>query len=371
MRKLRVLQIIPRLWPEICGVGDYSLHLARELRDRHEIHTTFVIGDPSWSHGEQIEDFDVQAIPSRSGRALVSSAMRGNADMCILHYSGYGYQKRGAPTWLARGLRGLGTLPVCTMFHELFATGPLTSSAFWLSPIQRQIVRAIADRSRYMFTNRLSSQLWLERAVPSVRGRIAALPVFSNLGELSDGSANAARSPWLAVFGYQSAGDPEFFSQLSQTIENLGVELVISVGKKAPGIADACAGVPCIETGVVSRHEVSKWLSQAQFGFLWYDPDCLAKSGLLAAFLAHRLCVILANNRPASPLSDGLTLGEHLISVVQTANPPDFERVAVKGSEWYWRHGVQATASLYSEIVRHCCDVGCANRSMRERAKKR
>jgi hypothetical protein len=52
-----IYQIVPRLPPLIDGVGDYSLQLARTLRENHNIDSKFIIGDPSWLGPTELEGF--------------------------------------------------------------------------------------------------------------------------------------------------------------------------------------------------------------------------------------------------------------------------------------------------------------------------
>jgi len=46
-----------RLPPEIDGVGDYALSLARQLRLDFGIEMHFIVCDPTWAGATEIEDF--------------------------------------------------------------------------------------------------------------------------------------------------------------------------------------------------------------------------------------------------------------------------------------------------------------------------
>ena len=117
----------------------------------------------------------------------------------LVHYSGYGYSRRGAPLWLLRELESrrpsLHTLGI--WFHEVHASGPPWSSAFWLSPAQRHIARRLAELSDFWIANLGLSAEWLTQGA-GYRPH-AVLPVCSNVGE--EPELRAERSPAIVILG--------------------------------------------------------------------------------------------------------------------------------------------------------------------------
>src|SRR5262249_25649113 len=94
----------------------------------------------------------------------------------------YGYGHRGIPLWLPAILRKVkGRARLLTIFHELYATGSVRHSAFWLRAIQKRIVRAIGDLSAAALVSNLCSRSQLQRLAPDLR--ILTQPVISNFGE--------------------------------------------------------------------------------------------------------------------------------------------------------------------------------------------
>lgn len=335
---MRVLQIVPRLRPEVCGVGDYALTLAEECRARHGFDTQFLVLDPRWAHGNQIAGFPVTSVDARLPADVSRMVRASDCDVAVLQYSGYGFHKRGTPVWLPRGLTD-SHLPLLTMFHELFATGPVNSSAFWLSPVMRLLARQLAGLSQRVLTNREASAQWLG-------GGATALPVFSSLGETRPPVVMSAREPWLAVFGYQARGHPWYWERLRHLVDKLKPSRVVALGRSCASVKAACGDVPCQETGVLPADAVSRWLARCRFGFFSYPPAFLGKSGILAAYMAHGLCTVLADD--AETLSEGLQLGRHLISVKDLTEHTDLESVAADGASWYAAHSRAATADLYA-----------------------
>src|ERR1051326_8361469 len=181
-----LVQVVPHLPPTISGVGDYALWLAEELRGAHDIDTRFVVGNPKWSGPPEVNGFPVFKLESRAAKPFaqllaqtaspVVPSSRGPVVPLLLHYVGYGYQKRGCPFWLARGLeawrREQGMRRLVTMFHELYASGPIWASSFWTSPFQRGLAASVARISDRCWTNRRVSADELGGLAPAHLGRV-------------------------------------------------------------------------------------------------------------------------------------------------------------------------------------------------------
>ena len=102
----------------------------------------------------------------------------------VLQYSGYGYANRGVPIrllhWLRTNRRRITRLGVT--FHETYASGPLRSSAFWLSPAQRYIAQQIVRMCDFWVSSNELASNWL--GDQALLKESATLPMFSNVGEL-------------------------------------------------------------------------------------------------------------------------------------------------------------------------------------------
>jgi hypothetical protein len=171
-----ILQIVPRLPGGIDGVGDYALNLAAKLRDDYATETIFgVPGLYGASDARGFEAFPLEQL-TRANSARFSDT--------ILHYVNYGYQKRGVPFGLLSVLAELrrhnrGRL--VTVFHELYASGPPWTSAFWLRPLQRRIARSIARLADSCIVSSESMRVQLRQVAGEVA--VSIHPVVSNFGE--------------------------------------------------------------------------------------------------------------------------------------------------------------------------------------------
>ncbi len=272
---------------------------------------------------------------------------------CLLHLSGYGYAKRGAPLWLLNKLEAdranIKTLGV--YFHELYALGPLWSSAFWLSPVQRLIARRIAELSDFWMTNREDSAQWLCRFAADKPH--AVLPVFSNVGEMP--AYSSKRAPKIVVFGgaalraatYRAAGE-----KLFEWVRTQGFELHdIGPVMNEPAITDTLTRAGATVHGRLEVEEASLILSEASFGVVKYPVGAAAKSGVLAAYCAHGVCPILISESYAT--SDGLVADKHYLAGMPAVrvNEEMAEGIGNAAWEWYQPHGTGAHVTTQQTLL--------------------
>jgi hypothetical protein len=194
--KNTILQIVPRVPGGIDGVGDYALTLAAKLRERFGCATVFVTPDaPSPS---TVRGFEVLPVDQ-----LAAAAQQ--ADRVILHYVNYGYQKRGVPFRLLSILRKLREQhrgPLLTIFHELYASGPPWSSAFWLKPVQIRLATSVARLPDECIVSNENFVRELRRLVPNAQVHLHPVPSGLEEPTLSrDQIANRDPHRWVIVGG--------------------------------------------------------------------------------------------------------------------------------------------------------------------------
>jgi hypothetical protein len=358
-----VIQLVPRRAAEPSGVADYALALARALRTHRSVNSVFVSGTPS-AHTMPVEDdWRTVCVPRRHARTLANTieslSTESSARAVVLHFSGYGYQKRGAPVWLAQGLRiwsrRAGRVPLLTIFHELYATGRPWQSSFWLSPLQKQIARSILNLSSAAIT---PTDLYSKRLSDWRDGRaikITAMPVFSGMGEPGCGPAPCARNATAVVFGHAGVEDRLFGTYRSQTeriISDLGIETIFDVGPRLSPMPRTFAGAPVISKGVLPQRAVSELLQRVRFGFVVYPLDCIGKSGVFAAYAAHGVVPIVLSDKqgafdglqPARHFLDGLRLGTRV-------GTEDLASIQDKLFTWYMSHSVKVQAEYLMNSI--------------------
>lgn len=265
-------------------------------------------------------------------------------EQCLLHYSGYGYANRGAPLWLLNKLQidRQHIKPLGIFFHELYAFGPPSGSAFWLSPVQRHIARRLAEMSDFWMTNREASAQWLCRFANNKPH--AVLPVFSNVGEMP--AYSSTRTSKIVVFGtanvrlstYRALGTSLFTWVRAQGFELNDIGPPID----DPEIFASLKHAGAILHGRLTAEEVSKQLANAIFGILAYPAEYVAKSGVFAAYCAHGMCPVLISKRyePA----DGLVAGNHYLAELPNGNIQysTIQNISSTAWDWYQPHRVMA-----------------------------
>ncbi|NEQ99188.1 MAG: glycosyltransferase family 1 protein [Cyanothece sp. SIO2G6] len=357
----QLIQIVPTLPPLIGGVGDYAHCLAMQLAQDCHLKTHFLVSDPSWlSNGQEIP-YTVSPL-SQHQSLLIQQLDNGldSGSTVLIHYVSYGYSKQGTPTWLIDGLNHWKTKhpkgQLVTMFHEIAASGPIWSRAFWRSGMQKRLAKRLIEISDRILT---SKQLYAEILQRYAQGRfseIPALPVFSNVGEPSNLSDLSTRQRHLVVFGgrgrrakvYQSSLD-----QLDRICHCLDIQQIFDIGPKLDSIPSHVGDVPITPTGSLPSDEVSAILSGAIAGFFNYHPAFLGKSTIFAAYCAHRMLPVSA--QMTSHIEDGLYPGQHYILSDQYSadmkNEILLQSIADKAYAWYQSHNLSAQAKTYQALL--------------------
>lgn len=360
---ISVLQILPKVPPAVCGVGDYAWGLARSLKADHGIHSSFLCADTSWQEPAGGTEFPVQRLPFLSAGHLVDFLKQRTDEFSsvILHMSSYGFQKRGVPLWLANAWEKIALWPdrprLLTMFHELAASGPVTSSAFWLRPLQQWVMRRIALASDGLRTNREGYAAWL-RSIPGMKGReVVALPVYSNFGEPETLPPWNDRESAMFMFGWGIFNGESLGATVARAAAHcrrLGLtRLHVLGGGTLPDVQTP--GVELCGHGFMAADDISRLLLSCRVGYSAYNPEYFGKSTLMAAFASHGLGVICQGQR--SLLEDGLQDGVHLLNESTLERTADGSKLpwaamadALRG--WYDRHSLALNAASYADQLR-------------------
>ena len=373
--------IVPSLPPQIDGVGDYALHLARYLRDQYGIEGRFIVCDPDWDGPSRVDDFTVRRLRLRNEAGiwglLASNKSPGSA--VLLHYVSYGYHKRGIPVWLYRGVNSWmqernppdGRRHFSTVFHELWPTSwkPWTS-VFYLSCVQKWLVQGLHRRSAVSVTSTKGMKAVLDGIQPH---KTVWLPIPSNVPVIEPTEHRPVRGAKLrvAIFGQQWSRSATIraHSNLLQTLDRnnlLASAMVIGKGLNSGGRLTLdienlhkCVSPSRIEVlGELRPEQVSRALAGADLFLSHYPGEWACKSGTFMAALAAGCPAVLHDGKNASPLSES----EHFLASDDT--PPSverlrgitehghLERIAVAGRQWYEQYADwKVIARRYQELL--------------------
>lgn len=343
---MQFTQVIPVSGSSVSGVADYARHLEAAWREMG-LHSQIV---------EARIEGDLQ---SGQGRALALEKQLelSEATTVLLHFSGYGYARWGLCWWLASALErwkhGKSRRAVVTLFHEVFATGPIWRASFWSSYPQQRIAARIA---------RLSSSIvsTSEGGANQLRGlyRGAAMlrvPVFSNVGEPKQPLPLRGRSPLAVVFGTERPRDRVYQALRrpgAKTIDELhrrGITALIDIG---PGnlAPDRIGELPVDRLGVLNSSSVSDRLASSRIGLLDYEAGFLEKSGIFAAYTAHGMLVVTTSD--TSGLPKEILDGAHLVSAGRLERSASCAQgIADAAHAWYNRHSREEVAKILAHAL--------------------
>jgi hypothetical protein len=342
-----MIGIVPNFPPSIDGIGDYALNLAQQLHQDYGWNTRFIVGTPDWT-GENF--FEAESVKSRSREALIS-LLPSPSETILLHYAGHGYADRGCPVWLVQALaqwcKQGGKL--VTMFHELYATKPLLSSAILTSPFQKRLaiqLMQISDRvltSRLDYANKISAL--------SQHQSVTTLPIFSNLGEIEHPKPLNRRSRELVIFGNTSSRQ-QIYQQLpflTRICQSLEIQHIVDVGAKIDLKFDTIDQVSIQMLGIQTAEQISQTLSHAIAGVTFYPPAYLAKSGVFAAYCSHGvLPIVLSNDLLAQ---DGLILNQHYWNAKDQIDLNHAQAIATAAHTWYQSHSLSVHAQQFDRSL--------------------
>lgn len=362
-RSVEILQIVPSFRPKINGVGDYAYLLARQLRAAHRIDSQFLVCDPLWSGGHQFDGFEIRKLTARRDEDLIGSLSMGTMPrIALLHYVGYGYQKRGCPSWLARGLETWkgqsGDRRLVVMFHELYAFGPPWRSSFWTSHSQRQITAQLANLADSCATSLQRYSDWIGAKASSHHNRVCTLPVFSNFGELAVPHPLNSRPPNMVIFGGTRWVKELLGKYKNETLSccrALGVDQIVTVGSPL-GTVPVDLPIPVTERGFLDAAQVAEVIRSSRVGMMNYFSGYLGKSGVFAAYSALGALPVLPRFNPSDPdgCREGLT---YLVAnrIAAQVSGESLQRVADNAREWYQGHTLSKTADRYAEMLMNGC----------------
>lgn len=359
---IEVLQIMPRVPPAICGIGDYSLRLARELSANHDIRSSFLCAGTNATIPEGGTEYPTAKLPALTARALVQHVRQRETpyQAIVLHVSLYGYQKRAIPFWLSRAVSMLSqkpdSPPLVAMFHELYASGSMKTSAFWLQPFQKMILRRLVRGADALRTNREAYAAWINQVSGRRAPTTTIMPVFSNFGELAIPPKLADRPPSMVMFASGIHGGMNAFQShiaATELCRKFQLSSLHIIGGPPPR-SEFMEGVRLIYQKHLPGDHASPLLTSCRMAYNAYHPEYLGKSTILAAFASHGLAVITHGEQPN--LSDGLqenreVLHQHSLEHGQIPAWKELQVIADHLHAWYAPHSLANNAASYAKDI--------------------
>jgi hypothetical protein len=312
----RILQIVPGLPPDPNGIGDYAFTLATTLQERHSIDTEFLVTNSGIRHSttEEAGGFLANRVPLK----MISDTRRDGTDhrCVILHYVGYGFQKRGLPFELWKFIKRLKTQrprpKIIVFFHELWASGPPWSSVFYLSWLQRWIDLEIAQAADVVMTSTSVMQDMLRAVLKEEVIRQPISGVFKDIAPVP--SPKASRS--LIIFGLEHTRTRSFdvHKDLIRDLWESGRVAKLVVAGIDAGTSDterasfesASGGLPIQWLPSPSLNVLRASLAEASMLLSYYPADFLTKSASAMTAFSCGCPVVVAKRGASPPLREGV-----------------------------------------------------------------
>lgn len=341
-----LLQIVPKSPGGLDGVGDYALGIARVLREKFRCDTVFAA-------------FNAKSSEVAGGFKLVPlSSLPEDAskyDRILLHYVNYGFQKRGVPLRLLsilRSMRESHRAKFVTVFHELYASGPPWTSAFWLQPVQIDLAKSIARLSDACIVSSDYSRRELRRLSP--HAEIELHPVPSGLDEpllSADQIANRNPQRW-AIFGGTGLIERSlrsFRQRKSRIPDPIAPRNLFVLGGAENSATRSLLGDLGIESDYrpqIPAAEASKILGTSSFAFLDYfhrpnvETAIILKSSAFASACAHAVIPVLPHGGSTIAIDGELLPGPFFIDFDRAEIPAGDARARIATAiyGWYQRH---------------------------------
>lgn len=347
--------IVPRYPPQIDGLGDYCHLLVKNLEDSHQIPSRIIIGDPAWRPTRPVKD--VMVLSSR-GRVDLLKKLE-NAETVILHYVGYGYHHRGVPFWINRALKAWKAVSskhrLIIVFHELWSFGPPWKTEFYLSLIQRYLVRQlhrIADASMTSVPIYIRGLEAIQSGKTIFQPIPSAFPTMISREGLSSRPSN--RPIDIITFGQeasrlQSIKTHQGFLQSLHLQNRLGRIRVVGKGASESGIdvRHLRTFLPASKIEIhpnVTPDEGSRLLRSSDIFLSFYPSAFLCKSSAMMAALGNGCVPLLSEALNSAPLVDGEEIlacdgsTESIKALLERINPSNLDLMASKGTQWYNDH---------------------------------
>jgi hypothetical protein len=356
---MNLIQIVPGIFPQIDGIGDHALKLAQQLRARHGILTTFVVCDPGWKGNPEHDGFPIVCVTQRTSGALLKTLA--GCDMentpILVHFSVYGYQKRGCPFWFITAMEQYANQypgMLHAYYHELSVTGAKPwSSAFWVPPIQRSLILRLAKVASGRYTHTEAHRRKLE---DWNSGRVSLIELFSSFHE-PVAFPSRKRNNDLVVFGRAWQRMHTYTTgkkALEMLCACLGIERIIDIGPPIEGHTEATiGGTPVLRCGRLDAHEIDEWMATSIGNFNVYPIALITKSSVFQIASANGNITFLFDDSQQEFSCPGLEAGVDYIPVTTEASVLALPPLNELGEEVYRNYQRRASWFAADKWAKH------------------
>lgn len=357
----KILQIVPRISSasQSDGVFDYSFRLANHFRE-NSIESSFLTVRSTHEDPAEVAGFRVSQYEAQGTDSLVK-IVDDETSCILLQMSAYPYilDKWNSPWDLYYQLKALlakRDIDFITYFHELPTIK--VAGCIVLNPLQAQFYSRLSQLSSHVFTNNSYYASILRQWVGA--NRLSVLQVFSNVGEPSFSPLLENRLPRIVVFGGSDRRRVylNHHKRLLRTCRALKCREIFDVGPPidlVDEIKNMSHDIDVVECGFLESRGISELLLTCKAGFVDYSrfPGCLGKSGVFAAYCAHRLVPICTQDPRSS--RDALRHGQNYLLPLrsnQDLSSNELQDIADAACSWYQKHTSIVHSRRIMQVIR-------------------
>lgn len=285
----KIIQICPTFPPNIGGVGSYAKILGDSLRKKH-IKSDYFVAHIS---KKNLFTFNKQKF------GLIDLMKGNNSRDVILHFSGYGYASRGLCFNLISCLyewkKTNSDNRLITIFHEIYAKGPIYRISFWTHYLQKFIAKKLLNLSDTSIVT--SKENKFELLSLNSKKKIIYTNVISNIGELLNNKKLKKRKKLAVIFG--SSAQKEILyddiilneKKYFNLMKKMSIKKIIDIGPKVQKIKQLNL-IELKSVGIKPKKYISEIMKNSKLGIVYYSISQMTKSGIVAAYVSHGLLVL-------------------------------------------------------------------------------
>ena len=343
----KIIQICPTFPPNIGGVGSYAKILGDSLRKKGIKSDYFV---------SQIQKKNLFTFKKKTFDLI--NLLRGNdSSNIILHFSGYGYANRGLCFDLINCLnewkKTNSNNRLITIFHEIYAKGPLYRISFWTHFFQKFIAKKLLNLSNISIVT--SKENKFELISLNSKKKILYTNVISNIGELNKNKNLKKRKKLAVIFG-SSAQKESLYNDIIlnekkylNIMKKMAIKKIIDIGPKIQKIR-ALKFLELKSVGIKPKKYISTIMRKSKLGIVYYSVSQMTKSGIVAAYVSHGL-LVLNRSREHNFKKCEFIPGNNFISDDAIKNV-NFQKIADKSFKNYHKYNIENLTKLILKILK-------------------
>ena len=340
-----IIQICPTFPPNIGGVGNYAKLLAGVLK-KNGIKSKFLIPDYLDNKNNN------QTLFGKKNPNLISLLEKTNSKEVILHFSGYGYASRGLCFNLIKSLESWkqndNSRKLITIFHEIYASGPIYRISYWTSLPQKYLAKKLLKISDVALVTSKQNKLTLSSF--DKKKQIIYSNVFSNIGELKKNRKLKKRKNLAVIFGniYQKEVLYKDIllnkNKYQSLLKKMSIKEIIDIGTKID-ISKKIRFINIKKIGIRSKNYISLLLRNSKVGLVFYTVSQMTKSGIIAAYASHGLLIVnLCKEQIA--YTNEFKSGVNFVSRIREIHESNLQQIADSAFKQYKKYNLVKTASL-------------------------